>query len=92
MPNVALPLLSYAFIVIASLIVAEGSLAFLGLGIKPPKPSWGTMIAEGQASTVLKQHPHIPLIPGAVILCTVYSFNRVGEFARSKWDPREMKV
>jgi len=92
MPNVALPLLSYAFIVIAVLIVAEGSLSFLGLGLKPPKPTWGNMIAEGQQATVLKKYPHIPMVPGVVMFLTVYSFNRVGEWARSKWDPREAKV
>jgi peptide/nickel transport system permease protein len=92
MPNVALPLLSYAFIVVAVLIVAEGSLSFLGLGLKPPKPTWGNMIAEGQQANVLKQYPHIPMVPGVVMFLTVYSFNRVGEWARSKWDPREAKV
>jgi peptide/nickel transport system permease protein len=92
MPNVALPLLSYAFIVIAVLIVAEGSLSFLGLGLKPPKPTWGNMIAEGQQANVLKGFPHIPMVPGVVMFLTVYSFNRVGEWARSKWDPREAKV
>jgi peptide/nickel transport system permease protein len=92
MPNVALPLLSYAFIVIAVLIVAEGSLSFLGLGLKPPKPTWGNMIAEGQQANVLKKYPHIPMVPGVVMFLTVYSFNRVGEWARSKWDPREAKV
>lgn len=91
-PNVALPMLSFAFILVANLIVAEGSLSFLGLGIKPPKPSWGNMVAEGQVSTVLKQRPYIPLIPGAVMFLTVFSFNRVGEWARSIWDPRESKV
>jgi peptide/nickel transport system permease protein len=92
MPNVILPLLSYAFIVVAVLIVAEGSLSFLGLGLKPPKPTWGNMIAEGQQANVLKQYPHIPMVPGVVMFLTVYSFNRVGEWARSKWDPREAKV
>ena len=92
MPNVMLPLLSYAFIVVAVLIVAEGSLSFLGLGLKPPKPTWGNMIAEGQQANVLKQYPHIPMVPGVVMFLTVYSFNRVGEWARSKWDPREAKV
>ena len=92
MPNVALPLLSYAFIVIAVLIVAEGSLSFLGLGLKPPKPTWGNMIAEGQQANVLKKYPHIPMVPGVVMFLTVYSFNRCGEWARSKWDPREAKI
>ena len=46
-PNVLLPVLSFAFVVIAVLIIAEGSLAFLGLGLQKPQPTWGNMIAEG---------------------------------------------
>ena len=85
-------LLTIAFIVVAVLIVAEGSLSFLGLGLKAPKPTWGNMIAEGQQANVLKKYPFVPLVPGVVMFLTVYSFNRIGEFARSKWDPREAKV
>jgi peptide/nickel transport system permease protein len=91
MPNVILPIISYAFIIIAVLIVAEGSLAFLGLGLQQPKPTWGNMIAEG-GLTVLREHPHIPLVPGVFMFLTVFSFNRVGERARNLWDPREAKV
>jgi peptide/nickel transport system permease protein len=91
LPNVILPIVSYTFIVIAVLIVAEGSLAFLGLGLQQPIPTWGNMIAEGSL-TVLRQHPFIPLVPGAFMFLTVFSFNRVGERARSLWDPRESKV
>src|SRR5581483_10709302 len=50
--RVILPLLSFSFIVIAVLIVAEGSLAFLGLGLQPPTPTWGNMIAEGDINTI----------------------------------------
>jgi peptide/nickel transport system permease protein len=91
MPNVILPIISYAFIIVAVLIVAEGSLAFLGLGLQQPKPSWGNMIAEG-GLTVLREHPFIPLVPGVFMFLTVFSFNRVGERARDLWDPRESKV
>jgi peptide/nickel transport system permease protein len=91
MPNVILPIISYAFIIVAVLIVAEGSLAFLGLGLQQPQPTWGNMIAEG-GLTVLREHPHIPLVPGIFMFLTVFSFNRVGERARNLWDPREMKV
>jgi peptide/nickel transport system permease protein len=91
LPNVILPVISYAFIIVAVLIVAEGSLAFLGLGLQQPKPTWGNMIAEG-GLTVLREHPHIPLVPGMFMFLTVFSFNRVGERARNLWDPRETKV
>ncbi|MFC0527710.1 ABC transporter permease [Phytohabitans kaempferiae] len=91
LPNVALPLVSYAFIVAAVLIVAEGSLAFLGLGLQQPEPSWGNMVAEGGLRE-LRQHPHVPLVPGAFMFLTVYSLNVVGERARARWDSREVKV
>jgi peptide/nickel transport system permease protein len=91
MPNVFLPILSYAFIIVAVLIVAEGSLAFLGLGLQQPKPTWGNMIAEG-GLTQLRQYPHIPLVPGVFMFLTVFGFNRVGEKARHHWDPRVVKI
>jgi peptide/nickel transport system permease protein len=90
-PNVILPLLSFSFIVIAVLIVAEGSLAFLGLGLQQPIPTWGNMIAEGNLD-VIRKYPHIPLVPGMFMFLTVFSFNRVGEHARSLWDPRKAKI
>ena len=91
LPNVILPLISFSFIVIAVLIVAEGSLAFLGLGLQQPIPTWGNMIAEGNLD-VIRQYPHIPLVPGMFMFLTVFSFNRVGEHARSLWDPRKAKI
>ncbi len=91
LPNVMLPIISYAFIIIAVLIVAEGSLAFLGLGLQQPQPSWGNMIAEGSL-TVLRQYPHIPLVPGVFMFLTVFAFNRIGERARRAWDPRQAKI
>jgi peptide/nickel transport system permease protein len=91
LPNVLLPLISFALIVVAVLIVAEGSLAFLGLGLQPPQPSWGNMIAEGTID-VIQQHPFIPLVPGVFMFLTVFAFNRVGDRARRRWDPRQAKI
>lgn len=91
LPNLILPLLSYAMVIISALIVAESSLSFLGLGIKPPEPSWGNMIAEGEGNT-FRDHPHIVLVPGAALFLTVFSFNMLGERARSFFDSRQAKV
>ena len=91
LPNVALPLVSYAFIVSAVLIVAEGSLAYLGLGLQQPTPSWGNMIAEGGLRE-LRRHPHVPLVPGVFMFLTVFSLNIIGERARARWDAREIKT
>lgn len=90
-PNVALPLLSYSFVLVAVLVIAEGSLAFLGLGLRPPDPSWGNMIAEGGLKT-LTDDPHIALVPGAFMFLTVLSLNLVGERAAARWNPRESNL
>ena len=93
MPNVALPLASYAFIIVAVLIVAETSLAFLGVGIDPiSTPTWGNMISEGSDPSVLEKAPHIVFVPGVMMFLTVLSLNRIGESLRALWDPREAKL
>ncbi|HEX7097568.1 MAG TPA: ABC transporter permease [Acidimicrobiales bacterium] len=91
LPNVILPVISYAFIIVAVLIIAEGSLSFLGLGLQQPQPTWGNMIAEADLRT-LRDDPHIALVPGMFMFITVYAFNRIGERARSAWDAREAKI
>ena len=80
LPNSIIPVASYSFLVIGAVIVAEGSLSYLGVGIPPPKPSWGGMIADGQIK--LKTDPHLVFVPAVVLFLTVLSFNRIGEWAR----------
>jgi peptide/nickel transport system permease protein len=92
LPNVLLTLVSFGLVLMAVLIVAEGSLSFLGLGLQPPHPSWGNMIAEGQDSNVLKGQPWVPIVPGVFMFITLLCFNRVGEKARRAWDPRDLKL
>lgn len=82
-PNVALPLASLAMVMISVMIIAEASLSFLGLGIEPPTPTWGNMIAEGQGN-VFRDHPFVVLVPGAFLFLTVFSFNIIGEKAQNK--------
>ncbi|MDR7303841.1 ABC transporter permease [Haloactinomyces albus] len=91
LPNVLLPVLSMAMVMISVLVVAEASLSFLGLGVKPPEPTWGNMIAEGRG-TVFREHPHVVLVPGVFLFLTVFAFNLVGERARKRWDPRSAKL
>ncbi|MFG2244207.1 dipeptide/oligopeptide/nickel ABC transporter permease/ATP-binding protein [Spirillospora sp. NPDC048823] len=76
-PNVVLPALSYAFTVMAVVVIAEGSLAFLGLSVRPPTPTWGGMINEGRST--LDTAVHIVLVPSAVMFLTVLAFNLVGD-------------
>ncbi|WP_280436531.1 ABC transporter permease [Nocardia carnea] len=84
LPNVLPPLLAYLPIVMAALIVAEGSLSFLGLGIPPPTPSWGGMISDGKDS--LATAPHLVFVPAAVIFCTVFALNQAGDHLRGRFD------
>lgn len=82
LPNVAMPLLVYALLVMAVMIVVEGSMSFLGLGVPPPTPSWGSMIAEGRE--VLDEAPHVTLVPAAFLFLTVFSLNLLGEGLRNR--------
>lgn len=87
LPNVVLPLVAYGFVIIAVVIVAEGSLSFLGLGVPPPTSSWGAMIANGRRD--LTTDPHIAMTPAAIMFLTVLAFNVVGERLRHQLDFRE---
>ncbi|MGO8918786.1 MAG: ABC transporter permease [Stellaceae bacterium] len=86
LPNVMLPLGAYFLLLVAVTIVAESILSFLGLGVPPPAPSWGSMIAEGRDS--LDIAPHIAFIPAGVMFLTVLAFNLVGDSLRALTDPR----
>lgn len=80
LPNMRMALLTYALTMTSVMIVAEGSLSFLGVGVPPPTPSWGSMIAEGRES--LERVPHVSMIPAAVMFLTVLSFNLLGDALR----------
>lgn len=86
MPNVAAPLVSYGFVVVAVLIVAEASLSYLGLSIQRPAPTWGNLISAGEDG--FDRNPHLVFAPGIVLFLTVYALNRIGEAARSRWEVR----
>ena len=90
LPNVILPLLAYALVATGVIVVLEGSLAFLGLSIPPPAPTWGSMIAEGKRH--LDASPHVTAIPAIVMFLTVLSLNLVGDRLRSRFDVREANV
>jgi peptide/nickel transport system permease protein len=87
LPNVLPALFSIALLGIAVVIVAEGGLSLLGVGVQLPTPSWGNIIAEGR--TDLRDAPHIVLIPTIVIFLTVLALNYLGDVVRSRFDVRE---
>ena len=87
LPNVFLPLLAFFLLGVAVTIVVEGALSFLGLGVPPPAPSWGSMIGEGRES--LELAPRLAFIPAATMFLTVLSFNLVGDTLRALTDPRQ---
>src|SRR5436305_4078371 len=87
LPNVFLPLLAFFLLGVASTIVAEGVLSFLGLGVPPPISSWGSMIGEGRES--LDIAPRLAFLPAIAMFLTVLSFNLVGDSLRALTDPRQ---
>ncbi|MEW1823121.1 ABC transporter permease [Arthrobacter sp. NPDC080031] len=80
LPSVTPSLMAYGFVVAATVIVAEGSLSFLGLGIPPPAPSWGGMIANSRS--LLAQAPWLIFLPAVALVLTVHSLNVIGNWAR----------
>ena len=86
-PNVLPPVLVQATLTIATAIIAEASLSFLGLGQQPPAPSWGSML--NTAKNFLAQAPWMALWPGIAIFLVVLGFNLLGDGLRDALDPRE---
>lgn len=87
LPNVAPSFVSYSLIIMAGLIVVEGSVAFLGLSVPPPTPTWGDMINKGR--TNLDVAAHISLMPAIVMFVTVLALNFVGDKLQQYFEPRE---
>ena len=87
LPNAVQPLIVQASLGMAGAVLSEASLSFLGLGIPPPSPSWGTMIEE--ARQVFGSWPHVLFFPGMAIALTVLAFNFIGDGLREYLDPKQ---
>ena len=87
LPNTLPPLIVQATLTIASAIIAEASLSFLGLGQLPPAPSWGAML--NTAKDFMEQAPWMSIFPGAAIYLAVLGFNLFGDGLRDALDPKE---
>ncbi|WP_293881499.1 ABC transporter permease [Sphingomonas sp.] len=77
LPNVIQPTAAYALMTMSIVVVLEGSLSFLGIGVPPPTPTWGKMIAEGY--DYIFTNPQLCLIPSATMFLTILSFNLIGD-------------
>ncbi len=90
LPNVLPAMMSIALLAVAIAIVAEGTLSILGVGVKPPTPSWGNIIGLDRGR--IKESPHIIFLPALLIFFTVLSLNFLGDVVRAKLDVRESAV
>jgi peptide/nickel transport system permease protein len=86
LPNSVTPALVFATLSLGANIISESSLSFLGLGVDPQTPSWGSMLAEGRG--YLASAWWVAALPGLAISVTVLSINLVGDWARDQLDPR----
>lgn len=87
LPNVLGPIIIYATLGIATGVLSEASLSFLGLGVKPPQPSWGNMLSAAQNMRILSSEWWMWIPPGAMVFLLVLSINFVGDGLRDALDP-----
>ncbi|MGC1419777.1 MAG: ABC transporter permease [Acidimicrobiales bacterium] len=90
LPNIAPLLVSFVLIGIATVVTIEGALAFLGLSVNPPTPSWGNMINE--ARDVMAQNPWLVIFPSAAMCLFLLSLNFIGDRLRSHFDVTDVKL
>ena len=83
-PNILPQLIAFGLLAMGISIVVEGGLSFLGLGVQPPEPSWGNMIALGQQQLAVR--PYLLFLPGASLFLTVLALNLLGERLRERWN------
>jgi len=88
LPNVLAPIIVYATLGIATGILSEAGLSFLGLGVKQPQPSWGNMLAAAQSLRSLRMHWWLWIPPGMMVLVTILSINILGDGLRDAFDPK----
>jgi peptide/nickel transport system permease protein len=88
LPNVVAPVTIAATFGVAHAILLEAGLSFLGLGVRPPTPSWGNMLNEARTLTILESMPWLWIPPGLMIALAVLSINFIGDGLRDALDPR----
>jgi peptide/nickel transport system permease protein len=85
-PNALSPIIVQASLSIAACILSAASLSYIGLGVQPPTPEWGAMLAAGR--NYIRDYPYLVMIPGIFIMITVLSLNMVGDALRDALDPK----
>ncbi len=86
LPHIAAPVIVSASLDVGNIILLEAGLSYLGLGVRPPTPTWGNMIMDGK--DVLFSAPWVALAPGLALVLTVVAFNLAGDGLRDALDPR----
>lgn len=86
LPNIIGPIIVQATMSIASIILTAAGLSFIGLGVQPPAPEWGTMLSE--ARDFMLTDPYLVIVPGLAIALAVFAFNTIGDGLRDAFDPR----
>lgn len=85
-PNAITPFIVHCTLAIAGGLIVSATLSYIGLGVQPPLPEWGAMLAE--ARSVVRQHPYLMICPGVFIMIVVMSFNLIGDAVRDVLDPK----
>lgn len=85
-PNCLSPVIVQSTLRVATCILSTASLSFIGLGVKPPQPEWGSMLSSGRM--YLRDAQHITLFPGLAIMLTILAFNLLGDGLRDALDPK----
>lgn len=91
LPNAIGPIIVNATLLMATMIIAESALSFIGMGIPQPTPSWGNMLTEAQNIRILQNNPEAWIPPGLCILITVLAINFIGDGLRDAFDPKSNK-
>jgi peptide/nickel transport system permease protein len=86
LPNLSSTIVVFFPLMVANAILLEAALGFVGVGVRPPEPSWGTMIGDG-VNHILTG-PHLAIVPGAMLVITVLALNVFGDGVRDAFDPR----
>jgi len=90
LPNAIGPILVNAMMNIAGLIMGAAALSFIGMGVQPPAPEWGSMLQE--ATGWMRQYPYMVLFPGLAVVITALSFNLLGDGMADALDPRRAEL